>query len=429
MVQFRRGEFAEFRATEKIHLGKHGVDIMRDDIVEYDGITLRMGPDEFNTTLLRKAIAKGWLVPSSDTTSVYVAQPAGVTVGPADTGNPMDYKNKSRLANNSHTMDVDAMSNEGVVVGGAGFTDFSDPRNKNKTQGRPGAGRRMQVESLDQEGMVVATVSRAPSKNDKLVVTNTAMADRAIRKLDSSQVKRAAIQGRESGSPQPQIDTAGLSDDEAAVLRKLLAKASGGAEPQHTPARQSVVDDDYEPPEDAPWIKSREAAEQAKADAAAAREARLAGMGVNPADSKGRKKAAAPLEVADEDMVVLDDDEPDGEMDINELLSGDEPPDADDIMFDDDDDDDDDDEYEAGPTAEEIEEQVQARLRDEKLSMFQAMFPGFVWDFDLQWRKRVKIACQEHYGKPTLQAIKQMETDAVIKYIEQYEEKRAEQAG
>lgn len=420
MAQFKRGTFAEYRATEKIHLGKHGVDIMRDDIVEYDGITLKMGPDEFNTTLLRKAINKGWLVPATDTESVYVPQPSGVTVGPAETGNPMDYKNKKRLAANSHEMDVDSMSNEGAVVVTQGFTDFSDPANKNKTQGRPGAGRRMQVETLDQEGEVVASIGRAPSKHDKLVVDNSQKAAQQIRRLENTPIKRRTA-NRVSGSPQPQIDTSGLSPEEAAVLKKLLAKAGGGEQP--APARQEVGDADHDPEvrERSPWVgKTKEEIEAAKAQAEAERAARLAGMGVDPGDKNARnKQVAVPVEDEDTgDVKILDEEEPEAEMDMEELLSGEEPPDADDIEFDESGD------GEASSAT--SDEEIELRMRNEKLKMVQAMFPGFDWNFEDHWRTRVSTACKEHYGKPTLQAIKQIETDAVVKFIEQYEEKMSE---
>lgn len=407
MAQFRRGEFKEYRATNKIHLGQHKVDIMEDDIVEYDGITLRMGPDEFNTTLLRGAVKRGWLVPAEDTESVYVPQSAGVTIGPVNTGNPMDYKNKRRLADAQRQMDVDSLSNEGGVVVSQGFTDFSDPANKNRRTGTVGAGRRsMAVEAVDQEGMVVASVSKLPSRGDSVVVDNSAVAQKQIsRTLSTPRKARVA-----SGTPEPEIDTSGLSPEEAAVLKKLMAKASGG-KPSATahPTPQSQRDPDYVPPDDAPWIKSEDEIAAAKAEADAARAARLAEMGVNPNDPESRKKAAAPVmdpaevDVDDDGTIILDgedfpEEEPDAEMDIDMILDGDSPPES---------------------------EEVEKRILAEKMKMLQAMFPGFTWDMELQWRKRVALACKEHYGKPTLQAIKQIETEAVVKYIEQYEEKMA----
>lgn len=409
-VQFRRGEFREYRATNKVHIGQHKVDIMEDDIIEYDGITLRMGPDEFNTTLLRGAIEKGWLVPAEDTESVYIARSAGVTIGPTNTGNPMDYKNKKRLADGQRQMDVDALSNEGGVVVSQGFTDFSDPANKNRRQGTAGAGRRsMAVEVLDQEGTVVASVSRTPSRDDKVLVTNEAIAKKQI--AQALGTPRKAV----SGTPAPAIDTSGLSPEEAAVLRSLMAKASGGKSASH-PKPTSQRDPDYIPPEEAPWIKSEDEKAAAKAEADAARAARLASMGVNPNDPESRKNAAPPVKakvvaaptdidedgalILDEEAAFLTGDEPEVEIDLDEVLSGEEPPES---------------------------EDVEDRIRAEKLKMLQAMFPGFTWDMSLQWRQRVALACKEHFGKPTLAAIKQIETDAVVKYIEQYEEKMAQE--
>jgi hypothetical protein len=412
VTQFKRGEFLEYRATTKIHIGQHKVDIMEDDIIEYDGITLRMGPDEFNTTLLRGAVKRGWLVPGEDTDSVYVPQSAGVTIGPVNTGNPMDYKNKKRLQASQRQMDVDAMSNEGEVVAGRGFTDFSDPANKNLREGTPGAGRRtMPVEVVDQEGEVVASVSKTPSRDDRTLVTNSAMAQNQISKTLSTPRRAQTV----SGTPQPEIDTSGLSPEEAAVLKKLMAKAGGAkTASKQAPAAQSTRDPDYVPPEDAPWIKSEDEVEAAKDEAAAARAARLSEMGVDPGDPESVKNAAAPVIEPGEDAKIAEDgtvllegdddlpaDEPDAEIDLDIILDGEEPP---------------------------ASEEVEKRVLAEKMKMLQAMFPGFEWDMSIQWRSRVKKACEEHYGKPTLAAIKQIETDAVVKYIEQYEKRKAEES-
>lgn len=57
---FQRGVFHTFRATTKIHLGKFERDIMQDDVVEYDGQTLKYGGEEFAISSLNRS--ETWLV-------------------------------------------------------------------------------------------------------------------------------------------------------------------------------------------------------------------------------------------------------------------------------------------------------------------------------------------------------------------------------
>jgi len=81
-----RGTFKPYRATRKVHLGPTKGDIWEDDIIEFDGYTLRLSDGgEFNVPSVRGAINNGWLVDAADTESGYVARPAGIMMTPADT--------------------------------------------------------------------------------------------------------------------------------------------------------------------------------------------------------------------------------------------------------------------------------------------------------------------------------------------------------
>jgi len=82
-IKWKRGEFYEFRAITKVHLGAVEEDIFEDDIVEFDGQTLRYAGADYAVPSLRAAVKEGWLVPSEDNVSHYVSQPAGVKVRPA----------------------------------------------------------------------------------------------------------------------------------------------------------------------------------------------------------------------------------------------------------------------------------------------------------------------------------------------------------
>lgn len=93
-IKWQRSKFYQFRAITKIHLGALEQDIFPDDIVEFDGQVARFGGREEALSSLRGGVKAGWLVPISDTTSVYKPQPADVKVRPAtsagqERGDPM----------------------------------------------------------------------------------------------------------------------------------------------------------------------------------------------------------------------------------------------------------------------------------------------------------------------------------------------------
>jgi hypothetical protein len=84
-IQFKHGTFHKLRATTTFHLGPIQTDLVKDQEVEFDGITLKMGGESHPMPTLKGAVLGGWLVPVSDTSSTYRAQPAGVQLHQADT--------------------------------------------------------------------------------------------------------------------------------------------------------------------------------------------------------------------------------------------------------------------------------------------------------------------------------------------------------
>jgi len=82
MSTFARGEFRSFRATNKIHVGKYEMDILMDDIFQYDGHTIRYGGTEYSVPQLR-ALEGDWFVPESDQHTTYKSKAAGVKVSHA----------------------------------------------------------------------------------------------------------------------------------------------------------------------------------------------------------------------------------------------------------------------------------------------------------------------------------------------------------
>ena len=81
-MQFKRGHFHTYRATNKIHLGKYEMDIAENDYFEFDGYSVRYAGVEYGVPQLRP-LAGSWFVPAADTTTTYKAQPAGVQVSHA----------------------------------------------------------------------------------------------------------------------------------------------------------------------------------------------------------------------------------------------------------------------------------------------------------------------------------------------------------
>lgn len=107
-MQFTKGDFIQLRAVTKIHLGAIGKDIYEDDIIEFDGQTLKYGGEEHQLSNLRGAIKAGWFVVSSDTTSKYIPQSAGIKIKTSLTQDKEDTDRKP--------MSVQTVSNEERVV-------------------------------------------------------------------------------------------------------------------------------------------------------------------------------------------------------------------------------------------------------------------------------------------------------------------------
>lgn len=82
-LQLVTGTFRSFRATVRFHLGKIQQDVLKDDVVEFDGTTLKLGGNTYAIPELRSAVKAGWLTPVESTVTDYVPQSANVKVRPA----------------------------------------------------------------------------------------------------------------------------------------------------------------------------------------------------------------------------------------------------------------------------------------------------------------------------------------------------------
>ena len=107
---FQRGVFHTFRATTKIHLGKFEKDIYEDDIVEYDGQTLKFAGEELAISSLKAAVKLGWFVVESDNVSNYIPKSADIKIRPA----------QSASSTRGEAMSVSAVADEERVVGTVG---------------------------------------------------------------------------------------------------------------------------------------------------------------------------------------------------------------------------------------------------------------------------------------------------------------------
>jgi hypothetical protein len=79
-LQLVTGTFRSFRATVRFHLGKIQQDVIKDDVVEFDGTTLKVGGVSHALPELRSAIKAGWLAPVESSVADYVSQSANVKV-------------------------------------------------------------------------------------------------------------------------------------------------------------------------------------------------------------------------------------------------------------------------------------------------------------------------------------------------------------
>lgn len=82
-MQHVKGEFRAYRVVSKVHVGSLEMDLQKDQVVEYDGTTMRIGTDEHNVGMLSAAIKVGWLVPDGQE-GRYISRPAGITIGRQD---------------------------------------------------------------------------------------------------------------------------------------------------------------------------------------------------------------------------------------------------------------------------------------------------------------------------------------------------------
>lgn len=399
-IQFKRGEFQPFRAVAEVHLGAIQDYLQEGEVIEYDGTTMKRGPDEHQISNLKAAIKIGWLVPEAQVGGSYVAQPADVQIHDAQsTGRDRgegrrigtvsdeerDLGTRESIRKQARTGKKDTDTSGAAPTGAMALTDKD-----NKALGDSPQSRSVVTEG-GQEGEVVGRLRTPASQKSVIDSTTATRVAQQVSKIDNVQgssgrlvdpVKRAKATG--------DVQEAIAGDD----LEELLPDAVSSKKPEPGEAGEGMTADE-----------ARELHERAASVAEQRRQERLAQAG-----SSGKAKVSASKEgISGTEAKVGTNVDPDytavvsrggsssiGGADDGEVVG-----------------------KVGGQAAPVVEDDVppEAIIRA-KIEMIQQFVPGFEWDMSVQWAKRAKIAV-EKYGKnmPVMNAILSIETEAVRKEI------------
>lgn len=233
-MTYAKGDYQTYRAVTKIHLGAISDNLFEGEEVLYDGHTLKRGGGEHPMHTLRSAIKVGWLVPVEDQTSVYIPQPAGVTVHRAD-GVSDEEINLATV----YETDVNV-----------GTLDEVRPDNAPKTHVAVRAGEQRSAD----DGVVVATFKTSAKqasveigKDDRKVVSSldnktTVEVEKVVRRVATGDVEEARTgehladllpDAASAGTPISGESGEGTGDQSETRARAYTAKGSttiGGAE-------------------------------------------------------------------------------------------------------------------------------------------------------------------------------------------------------
>jgi len=480
-IEFRRGEFLAFRAITQVHLGALSDDLHEGEVIEFDGATMKRGPDVHSVPSLRAAIKAGWLVPEDQEGGVYRPMPAGVEVRPAETrGNQRGPARKMGMVEDEerdlgHLTDVRpgnappthraSNAKQEVHRGqgtGAKVWDQNDQRTRKRfkveteagQEGRvigklkspakadavnipKGEDRRVKMALSKDTGRGVAIERYGPEGEPEIVTTGDVESARAGDELEELLPDAASV-GR------PKAGVAGEGEDqespEERAKRLAEAKARADAERAKRLGQVSKSAGEKEAKQARPhrhdnWEDSAKAQVSASGDPISGTEAKVSSSQADPnyevtitpggtsvggaEDGKVVGKIGQTAE--DRRRGVAVEPEPE-ELEVafedeGEPV-GEEKPDR---------------EIEAAfapdplpeptcsteePEEEEPEEEVPPEaIVQAKIEMIQQFVPGFEWDLKVQWRRRVKKALEYKNNMPVLNAILSIETATVRKHI------------
>lgn len=268
-MQFKRGEFQAFRATDDVHLGAIETNIARDEVILYDGSVVKIAGQEHAIPSMRGAIKEGWFVPEGDTTSTRKVRAAGVAVRPAQ--NAAGDKDRTLTLS---TVEDDERAVSTVTDAKLGYRE-----------GHP-----TKVEEGD-DGVAVSKIRTKAKQAAK--VTDAQAADRAIRDLDDK--------------PPPKAEAIATGDVQETIvgedLEELLPEAASTKKPKPGTAGEG----------DHPEMTAAERAEYA-------RKARLAQFGEAPAaeeEPEEEPESNDPVSDLDQKLAIIRMSIPDFEWDLS----------------------------------------------------------------------------------------------------------------
>ncbi len=195
-IKFVKGDYQLFRVTTDVHLGRLERYLVKVELVEFDGHSLKFEGAEHSLPQLRGAVLAGWLVPSSDTTTVYKAKSAGIKIRPAQAANMEDRGKPMKVARDE----------DNRIVGRAVATPVSE------TAGTEG-----------DDGQTVAKISTPARQRTK--ITDTSAAQSEINRLDNT--------------PPPMVKKIATGDVEEAIVGETLEDILPEAVSSSTPTPTS----------------------------------------------------------------------------------------------------------------------------------------------------------------------------------------------
>jgi len=231
-MEFERGVFLPFRATDNIHLGAVETNVAKGQVILFDGSVTRIAGQDHSVPSMIAAIKEGWFVPEASAETTRKVKAAGVRVHPADSA---DRKSDKVMA--MATVEDDERAVGSIAEAKLGYRE----------------GNVIAVDGDAEDGASVAKIKTAAKQSPK--VTDSQAASRAIRELDNK--------------PPPKAEAIATGDVEETLVGEDLEELLPHAASTQKPAPGTAGEGDQ------PHRTATEKAEYA-------RKARLAQFGVVP---------------------------------------------------------------------------------------------------------------------------------------------------
>jgi len=380
-IVFETGTFRRFRARMEFTLGGIDEKLHPDEVIEFDGSTMKRGPEQHLMPKLRAAIKAGWLVPDGAEVKPYQPQPADVRIHDAQPKGQDRGESRRIVTVADEERDLGHIGN----IRPEGAPEVHVARRAGEVSKGAPTGAVDVTENLDaathvvteggQEGAVVGRFRTSAKAAPVEVGKDDSRVKAEIEKTVGPQVTKATGDVQEA-----------RSGDE---LEELLPDAASSGKPAPGAAGEGKSPAQIE-------AERRAAAERAEAK----RLERLRQAGTS-APKATVSAGSTPVGGAEDGEIVgkvggaTDDDVAEVEALLDDMVAEPEPdpePDPD-----------------VPPEA----------LIQAKIEMIQQFVPGFEWDMKVQWRRRVKKALEYKDNMPILNAILSIETDAVRKHVMQ----------